>query len=54
VSPLAGNLRQSNDYGEESQFTQELSPDTRYFLLAWLKMRIEEINSAMTHGKSEA
>jgi len=28
--------------------------DTRYHLLASLKMRIEEINSAMTHGKSEA
>jgi hypothetical protein len=26
----------------------------RYPLLAWLKMRIEEINSAMTNGESEA
>ena len=33
---------------------REPSPDTRYHLLASLKMRIEEINSTMTHGKSEA
>jgi hypothetical protein len=30
------------------------SAPTRDNLLAWLKMRIEEINSSMTQGKSEA